>query len=138
MLNSAQLKREPPEAVAAFHAQRIAIVQKVVALAMERQDEVAQHGDQAEQILTVGLDYTMQALEVAMSLHDLEMLEYQLQWSNERLPHDHVLPTHLLSRFEILAHVIETTLQGPQAQAVNQFVGWMIARQRELIQARPE
>jgi hypothetical protein len=89
-------------------------------------------------LLTVGLDFTTQALEVAMSLHDLEILEYQLEWGNGRLPHDHVLPAHLLNRFEILAHVIETTLQEPYAQAVNQFVWWMVARQRELMQTKTQ
>jgi hypothetical protein len=138
MADMSQIKKVPPDALAAYRAHRGTIVQTTVALAMHHHDEVTQHGEQAEHLLTAGLDYTTQALEVAMALHDLDMLEYQLQWGNERLPHDGVQPRHLLRRYEILARVIETTLGEPHAQAVNQFVGWMIARQRELTDAQGE
>jgi hypothetical protein len=124
-----------PEALAAFQAQRIIIVQTVVARALERQNEVVQHGEQAAQLLTVGLDFTTQALEVAMRLHNTKMLDDQLQWANERLPHDGVQPEHLLTRFEILAQVVDATLPVQHAAAINGFVRWMVVRQRELIRS---
>jgi len=136
LVNTPEPGRVSPETLAVFGAQRTAIIRAVIARAMEGDDGANQYGSQTEQFLTVGLDFTTQALEVTMQLHNLEMLDIQLRWANERLPHDGVQPDHLLKRYEILAQVVETALPAPHAQAVNQFVQWMIARQRELIQAK--
>jgi MerR family transcriptional regulator, light-induced transcriptional regulator len=135
MSDTLELERVLPEALAAFQAQRLNIVRATVARSLENQAEVAQHGAQAEELLTTGLDFTTQALEVAMRLHNTDMLEYQLQWGNERLPHDGVAPEQLLHRFEILSQVIEATLPAPYAQGITPFVQWLMARQRELISA---
>jgi hypothetical protein len=121
-----------PQALAAFKKHRLNIIQAVVTQSMKNMDEVAQHGDQAEEILTTGLDYTTQALQVSMQLGNVDMLEYQLQWSADRLPQDGVQPQHLVSRFDILAMVVASELTPVDAQEVNLYVKWLIERQKQL------
>ena len=62
MSKLADFKRVSPQALAAFQLQRANIIRTVVAKSLEHLDEVSQHGDQAEQILTTGLEFTTQAL----------------------------------------------------------------------------
>jgi Asp-tRNA(Asn)/Glu-tRNA(Gln) amidotransferase C subunit len=136
MLDSAELKPVSPQALTAFKKRRLQIMQAAVTQSMEELDKVNQHGDQAEALLTAGIDFTTQALEISMQLHNVEMLEYQLQWAWDRLPHDGVQPDHILSRFKILAQVIESILTAEDAREVTPFVKWLIKRQNELIQER--
>ena len=84
-------------------------------------------------MLTTGLDFTTQALEVAMSLGDTSMLEYQLQWGIERLPHDGVQLADVLRRFQMLEQAIQAILLPQDAAQIEPYILWMIARQRELM-----
>ncbi len=124
-----------PETLAAYEANRARIVNEVVERSMQRPDEVAQHGSQARQLLTVGLGYTTEALGVAMRLHDCELLLIQVRWANERLPHDGVAPQHMLTRFQMLADVVRATLAPADASAVNQYVDALIAFEQAFVQS---
>ena len=136
-MNHLPLPPVSPETLAAFETQRTAIVQATVVRCLANPQDVAQHGDQAERLLTAGLDFTTQAIGVAMRVQSGELLDQQLQWGNERLPHDGVAPTHLLSRLQILAAVIDELLSPAHAQVVNQYVQRMIADERTFIAADP-
>ena len=136
-MNHLPLPPVSPETLAAFETQRAAIVQATVVRCLANPQDVAQHGDQAERLLTAGLDFTTQAIGVAMRVQSGELLDQQLQWGNERLPHDGVTPTHLLSRLQILAAVIDELLSPAHAQVVNQYVQRMIADERTFIAADP-
>jgi hypothetical protein len=71
-----------------------------------------------------------------MQVHSAEMLEHQLQWAWDRLPHDGVQHAHLVSRFQIIAQVINSDLPSQNAQEIDPFVQWMIERQNQLIQEK--
>ena len=133
MANNSELPLVTPVTLAAFEAQRGELVKKTVARAMARPQEVAQHGVEAEQLLTVGLDFTTQALAVAMRLRDGEMLDQQLRWGNDRLPHDGVSAVQVLHRLEDLAEVVSATLAEGDAAVVNAYVKRMIGQERALI-----
>ncbi|MCX6033260.1 MAG: hypothetical protein NT169_28765 [Chloroflexi bacterium] len=122
-----------PETLKAFQARRAEINRLVVARALERRDEVAQHGEQAEELITAGIEFTTQMLETAMQFGDITTLDYQLAWAWDRLPHDGVAPAHLLSRFQIYADVVASLLPAHQASEVTPYLDWMIARQQELM-----
>ena len=122
-----------PATVAAFTAERSRIIEMTVARSLER-TEVAQHGQDAERLLTIGLDFTTQALLIAMQVVNPALLDQQLQWGNTRLPHDGVSAEQLLQRFQILAEVITETLASLDAQAVNSYVNRLIQREAALVQ----
>jgi hypothetical protein len=131
-----ELKRVSPGALAEFKKFQPNIIKLIVERSIEHKEDVAQHGDRAAEILTSGLEFTTKALETSMQLHNVDLLEYQLQWAWDRLPHDNVQAKHLVSRFKIMAGVIEETLTPQNAAEVNQFVTWLIERQNELIEEK--
>ncbi len=133
MSNMNELPEVSLETLAHFEAQRTQIVHQAVERSMNRQAEVVQHGEQARQLITVGLDFTTQAVSIAMQMRNAELLKQQLIWGNDRLPHDRVEPTHILARLRILADVVRGTLTPTDAAAVNQYIGYLIALQEEII-----
>jgi len=136
MTKRSELKPISPQALAAFKKHRLNIIQMVVTRSMKNMDEVPQHGDKTEELLTTGLDFTTQALEVSMQLGNIDIFEIQLQWALDRLPHVGVQPQHLLSLFKILAEVIQSILPAQVTREVYPFVTWLINRENELIQER--
>ena len=114
------------------------IIKKVVDLSMLRKDEISQHGDKAYQILTAGIDMTTKMLDNAMSVHEPELLAEQLKWAKVRLPVDNVKPEHIYSRFKIYIDVINQILPADYASEVNNFVNWMLVRQKEIMDIKDD
>jgi hypothetical protein len=127
------LPRVSPEALAAFKVNRQTIIDEVVERSMARKDEVRHHGARAKPTLATGLAFTSDMLETAMSLDEITLLDNALRWAIARLPHDGVMPEHILSRFRIYADVVAETLPSAHAEQINTFVNWMIERQQQLI-----
>ena len=121
------------EALAAFREGKRAITQEVAARSLSREDEVAHHGEEAERLVTSGIEFTTRMLEAALKLGEITLLDDQLTWAMERLPHDGVSPQYVLNRFRIYRRVVEDLLPRSHALEITPFLDWMIARQRELI-----
>lgn len=135
MDTTVELKPVSPAALAAYRKHKTRIVENVVARALEQPAEVAQHGDDAERIVTAGIEFTAQVLESVMQVGDPALLDYQLSWAQDRLPHDGVSPAFVLSRFRNFADSVAQTLAPEHAQEVNQWVNWLINRQQALVNA---
>ena len=123
-----------PEAMSAFQDNRQAIVREVVARSMAHENEVVQHGDEAERLIGSGIEFTTRMLEAAMAIGEVSLLEDQLVWAMDRLPHDRVAPEHVLHRFQIYAEVVRDLMPAEYAAEVTRFIEWMLARQQELTQ----
>jgi hypothetical protein len=121
-----------PEALESFRKLSDNIIKETVSRSLENKDEVSNHGDQAERILTIGLEFTTKVLDAAMSVGELPFLEDELLWAKDRLPHDGVMMEHILSRFKIYRDVVNEMIPVKYANEVNYFIDWMIARQNEL------
>jgi hypothetical protein len=134
MRDTITLTRVSPETLAAFRAHRAHLIETVVEWSLARPEEVVQHGAGARRVLAAGLEFTTQILEAVMQVGELGLLDYQLQWARDRLPHEGVAPAHLLARLEIYAQVVSGLLPAVQAAEVNRYVEWMIARQRQLME----
>lgn len=117
-------------ALAAFRARQDDINRQVVARALAQQDEVAHHGPEAAQIMTAGIAFMTQMLDAALQFNDTAALGFQLDWANERLPHDGVAAEHLLHRFQMYADVVADLLPAGHAAEINQYLDWMCAQQR--------
>lgn len=122
------------EALAAFRKEKQAIIQEVAARSLARRDEVAHHGDDAERLIRSGLEFTTRMVNAAMAMGEVGLLDDQLTWAMDRLPHDSVSPEHVLNRFRIYRQVVEERLPAAHAAEVARFLEWMIARQQELVQ----
>lgn len=57
---------------------------------MKNKNDIVQHGDEAEKLLKIGMEYITKMLESAMSLGEISLLKDQLSWACDRLPHDGV------------------------------------------------
>lgn len=121
-------------ALAAFRKEKQAIIQEAAARSLARRDEVAHHGDEAERLITSGLEFTTRMVDAAMKMGEVALLDDQLTWAMDRLPHDGVSPEHVLKRFRIYRQVVEEHLPAAHAAEVVRFLEWMIARQQELLQ----
>jgi hypothetical protein len=124
------------QALAAFRENKEAINREVVARSLARTEETAHHGAEAERLITSGIEFTTRMLDSAMAVGEIALLEDQLTWAMERLPHDGVVPRFVLNRLEIYREVVEACLPAPYASEVGRVVGWMTDRQQELVQAR--
>lgn len=121
------------DALNAFISAGPYIIKETVKRSMERKDEVNQHGEDAEQILTTGMEFTTRMLETAMSLGEISILEDELSWARDRLPHDNVALEHILERFQIYQEVLNEQIEPEYCQEINPFLDWMITRQKQII-----
>ena len=122
-----------PAALAAFRAASPEIIRETVSRSMAQADDVMQHGADAQKLLTAGLTFTTRMLDAAMSSAEIPMLEDELCWARDRLPHDGVAPEHVLSRLAIYRDVVCSLLPAQHAGEINGYVNWMIMRQRQLL-----
>lgn len=121
------------EALAAFRAASQSIVDRVVVRSLANQDEVVQHGEAAGPLITSGIRFTTQMLEAAMAVGEVALLEDQLAWATDRLPHDGVSSEHVLHRFRIYGEVVQELLPAKYWAEIMPFVDWLIARQQEIM-----
>jgi len=132
---SAKNKLPPisPEALASFHENRDTLIRETVTRSLKRDHEVLQHGEKAPKLLTIGLDFTTKMLEAAMSMGEVALLEDELKWAKDRLPHDGVEMEQVLHRFKIYRDVIQETLPLEYANEITAFMDWMINYQQALM-----
>jgi hypothetical protein len=136
MVNKKDLPAISPEALESFRDNSPAIIKETVARSLKREEEVSQHGDQAEKLITSGLEFTTKMLEAAMSMGELPLLEDELTWAKDRLPHDGVEMEHLLTRFKIYRDVVKENLPPEYADEITDFIDWMITYQKEIIRQK--
>lgn len=128
------LKAVSSETIAVFQRSSQKIINQVVELSLEREDDVVQHGEKAEEIIKAGIEFTTKMLESAMAMGEVLLLEDELQWAKDRLPHDKVNMEHVLERFKIYRDVVDELLPEDNAIEVNSYLNWMIQRQKEIIE----
>ncbi|MEW6011375.1 MAG: hypothetical protein AB1604_08785 [Euryarchaeota archaeon] len=122
-----------PEALKSFKENSPRIIKKTVDISMERSKEVEHHGKKARELLSNGMEFTTRMLESAMSLGEVSILEYQLNWACDRLPHDGVALKHILKRLEIYREQIIEALPEEYASEITLYLDWMITWQKEYI-----
>lgn len=133
--NSAKNKLPPisPEALESFQENRDTLIKETVSRSLKRDHEVEHHGEKAPQLLTTGLEFTTKMMEAAMSMGEVVLLEDELKWAQDRLPHDGVQMEHVLNRFKIYRDVVNETLPSEYANEITTFIDWMINYQQALM-----
>ncbi|MCK9151733.1 hypothetical protein [Methanobacterium alcaliphilum] len=102
------------------------IIEKTVQISMKRKEEVIQHGNQAQKLLILGMQFTTKMLESALITGEISLLEDELKWAKDRLPHDDVTMKHVLVRLKIYRTQIMKTLPEECAIEIVPFIDWMI------------
>lgn len=115
------------EALDAFKEAHDDIVGETVRRSMLIREHVAHHEDQASRLIASGLNFTVNMLEAAMISGRIELLEDQMKWAMERLPHDGVLPEHIAKRLELMADVIKEKLDPGHSSQIAPYLEWMIS-----------
>jgi hypothetical protein len=116
------------ESLAAFRAASPEIIRETVALALLCKNDVAQHGDQAEKLITSGLEFTTRMLDSAMTFGSTALISDELLWAKDRLPHDKVSMQQVSNRMKIYRNAILSKLPHTQANEVIAYIDWMTAR----------
>jgi hypothetical protein len=119
-------------ALTSFQENKDKIIKETVQRSLERVQEVAHHGEIAQELLTAGLDFTTKMIEAALSTGEVALLEDELEWAKDRLPHDGVEMEHVLNRLKIYRDVVNETLPSEYAHEINPFLNWMINYQQTL------
>lgn len=117
----------------AFRAHAQQIIDLTVQRSLVYTDEVQQHGEDAGTFLRIGLRFTTDMLIMLMEIQAEELVDDQLMWALKRLPHDGVLPEHVLHRFELYRDVVEEVLPEPHQSEVAAVVTWLIEKQRSMM-----
>jgi len=89
-------------------------------------------GNTAEEKIRSGLDFTIEVLISVMSLGDVNLLEDQLNWAKDRLPHDGIEPEHIMENMKILAGVINELMTKTDADSIAPYMQWMIKRMERM------
>jgi len=124
------------DALAAFRSETPRIVTETASRSLELTDQVAHHGADAPRLITAGIEFTVKMLDAAMAAGESALLDDELHWALDRLPHDGVLPDHMLSRFALLGEVVKERLPASAAAEVGAAIQWMERRLREIAAGR--
>ncbi len=122
--------------IMALHQNRELIISTAVGRSLEVKQDVAGHGEQAPALLKSGFDFTLKMLESIMLAGSVDLMADQLSWAETRLPHDGVLPGHLLRRFILLSGVIEEQLSPDHWLEISPYLTWLIDTQTVIVKGK--
>jgi hypothetical protein len=123
-------------ALDAFRAESPRIIAETASRALARTEEVAHHGAEASRLITSGIEFTVRMLDAAMAADESALLEDELRWSLDRLPHDGVSTEHVLSRLALLREIVKGRMTPALAAEIAEVIEWTERRLRELAAAR--
>jgi hypothetical protein len=123
-----ELPRVSGAALEAFRAAAPRLLADTAARALAVTEDVAQHGADARRLVTMGLEFTLRALDAAMADGRAELAEDELRWALVRLPHDAVSMEQVLSRFRLLRELVDESLPSAPAAEIAAVIAWFEAR----------
>ncbi len=123
-------------ALEAFRRDTSRIIAETSSRALARTEEVVHHGADASRLITSGIEFTVRMLDAAMAAGEGALLEDELRWALDRLPHDGVSAEHNLSRFALLREVVKERQSPNGASEVAAVIEWMEGRLRQLAAER--
>jgi len=72
-------------------------------------------GEQAENTLRAGFEFTSSSLEACMQINDMSLLANQLSWAKDRLPHDGISMDRMQKNIQEYCRVISEVIPQPYA-----------------------
>lgn len=114
--------------LAEFHREKDDLVAKTISQRMESKTEFEHFGGKANDIMTAGFGFLNRMLETVMEFDEFAIMEHQLEWSMNRLPHDGVPASMLLNNMRIYRQVVEENLSPASSREVVRVLDRMIDR----------
>ncbi len=87
------------EAQKEFNLNQRKIIDTLIPRLLSEQDEFNHLGDAAENTLQDGFEFLSSSLEACMQIDDFSLLESQLNWAGDRLPHDGISMERMIKKF---------------------------------------
>lgn len=115
------------EAIESFKENAPEIIKNTVNRSLKREEDVKQHGKQARQILTSGMEFTTKMLEAAMLTGEISLLEDVLIWAQDRLPHDQVTMDQVKVRLIIYREELIKRMPEKYSSTITPYIDWMIS-----------
>ena len=115
------------QALQEFRKQQNQLVEKTVARLMEAKADFAHMGDKAESKMLAGFGFINRMLETTMEFDEIAIMEHQLEWSANRLPHDGVPMPIMIKTLHVYRQVIEENLSAESSQRIGQQLEWMVS-----------
>ncbi len=117
-----------PQALKAFRAAAPEIIKETMQQSMRCKEDIAQHGDQAESLITAGLGFTTHMLDSVMAFGATALMTDELTWAADRLPHDGVTMQQVTNRLKIYRQIVIDKLSPGDSHEVAEYIDWMIVR----------
>ena len=109
-----------------FRDKKTLIEAAVVERSLKDKSDIEQHGKEAQELIRSGIHFTTEILESAMSTGEMALLKDQVEWSQDRLVQDLVLPSHIIRRFNYYMDALSTYLPEEPASEILPYLQWMI------------
>ena len=121
-----------PEALKSFKENSPRIIKKTVDALMSILKKI-ESDEMSRELLNRGLEFPTRILESAMLVGEISILDDQLSWACDRLPHDGVTLENILLMLELYQKEIKKTLKNEHNSQIIPYVDWMITWQKEYI-----
>lgn len=119
------------DAQQAFRKNKTQIIDTLIANLLEKPGAFDHLGDQAEQVLRSGFEFTVNTLDACMQVNDISLLADQLNWAEDRLPHDGISMERMKMNLDSFCLVISEIIPSPLDNEIIGLVQTMIKPQDE-------
>jgi hypothetical protein len=120
-----------PAAVAEFIEKTYEIKKNILEKAITLfPDALPQDGPE---VLEAGLDFILKGFASAMEMGELKIMDYQIEWGMDRLPHDGVSSLNVLATFRLVGEVVNELLSPGHAHQVQLYIDWSLAKIESMI-----
>lgn len=137
MTSRTRLQPVDPETLARFLVLEPELVKTTVEQALNTEEAVARHGNDALRLISSGLRFTTTTLAAAMQFGEETLLTDSIDWAMVRLPHDGVLPDHVCSRLSILESAVTAMMDAQHSDQIRPYIRFMIDYMHSLEKRAP-
>ncbi len=118
-----------PDARQAFKQNQTKIIDTLVARLLAQPGAFDHLGNQAEQVLKNGFEFTANTLDACMQVNDISLLVDQLNWAKDRLPYDGISMERMKKNLDSFCQVISEFIHPPLDNEIIGLVQSMITLQ---------
>jgi hypothetical protein len=115
-------------ALAEFRKEKDDLVAETISRRMESNAEFEHLGGKANDIMVAGFGFLNRMLETVLEFDEFAIMEHQLEWSENRLPHDGVSGLMLLNNLRAYRQVVEERLSPTGGREVMRVLDRIVAR----------
>lgn len=120
--------KDTAAALEEFRKEKDDLVAEIISRRMESNAEFEHLGGKANDIMVAGFGFLNRMLETVLEFDEFAIMEHQLEWSENRLPHDGVSVPMLLNNIRAYRQVVEEDLSPAGGREVLRVFDRIVAR----------